>query len=62
MILRVLVDGKFVFNFRSKANLSNNSIASKCTPMKNASALPSLSYHGVTNPWSYHGHTNQKLE
>ena len=61
MILRLLVDGKFVFNFRSKANLSDNSIASICTPMKNASARPSLSYQSKSRIISFQVTENEIL-
>ena len=40
----VLVDGKLVSDFCKKANILNNFFASICTPIDNASCLPSFSY------------------
>ena len=39
----LLVDGKFVSDFYEKSNIFNNFFASICTPIKNASTLPSFS-------------------
>ena len=38
----LLVDGNFVSDFNKKANFFNNFFASICTPIKNASTLPSF--------------------
>ena len=37
----LLVVGKFISHFRTKANLINNFFALICTPIKNTSAIPS---------------------
>ena len=42
------VDGKFVSDFYEKSNIFNNFFASICTPIKNASTLPSSSYRTNT--------------
>ena len=44
MIPLVLVNGELVSDFEKKANLFNNCFASQCTPIKNDSKLPNLSY------------------
>ena len=41
---RLLVDRKFVFDFYEKANVFNKVFSSICTPIKNASILPSFPY------------------
>ena len=40
----VLVNGELVSDFKQKANLFNNYIVSQCTPIKNGSKLPNVSY------------------
>ena len=40
----LLVDGKMVSDFCKKANIFNNFFTSICTPIDNASCLPSFSY------------------
>ena len=40
----VLINGELASDFEQKANLFNNCFASQCTPIKNGSKLPSLSY------------------
>ena len=40
----LFVNGNFVSDFNSKANLFNNFFASICTPIENASLLPTLTY------------------
>ena len=40
----ILVNSELVSHFKQKANIFNNHFASLCTPVKNGSKLPSLSY------------------
>ena len=40
----LLVNGQFVSDFCTKANLFNNFFVSICTPVKNSSVLPLFSY------------------
>ena len=40
----LLVNGKFVLNFCTKANLFNDFFASICTPINNGSTLPPFAY------------------
>ena len=49
----LLVDGKFVSDFYEKSNIFNNFFASICTPIKNASTLPSFSYRTNTRIKSF---------
>ena len=49
----LLDDGKFVSDFYEKSNIFNNFFASICTPIKNASTLPSFSYRTNTRIKSF---------
>ena len=47
LIPSVLVNYKFISNFKENANLFNNYLASQCTPITNSSALPIIIFHGI---------------
>ena len=50
----LLVDGKLVPDFCKKANIFNNFFAPICTPIDNASFLPSFSYRTESTIKSFH--------
>ena len=49
----LFVDGNFISDFCAKTNIFNNYFASICTPIKNASVLPSYSYKTNTRMDSF---------
>ena len=57
----LLIDGKFVSGFCEKANIFNNFFASICTPIDNASCLPSFSYRTGGRINSFHVTENDIL-
>ena len=50
----LLVDGTFISDFCEKAKLFNNFFASICTPIKNNSTLPPLTYKTITRINCFH--------
>ena len=47
LIPSLLVNYKFISNFKENTNLFNNYLASQCTPITNSSALPIIIFHGI---------------
>ena len=53
LILSLLINYKFISNFKEKANLFNNYLASQCALITNSSALPIIIFHRIeTRPTS----------
>ena len=57
----LLVDGKLVSDFCKKVNILNNFFASICTPIDNATCLPSFSYRTESRIKSFHVTENDIL-
>ena len=57
----LFVNGKLVSDFCKKANIFNNVFVSICTPIDNASCLPSFSYRTQNRIKSFHVTENDIL-